>query len=64
MAVQGTPELDTLEKHFLSEGYKLEMHNGEKHFCRRETTWLKARRPKLLLNRAATHGHGATLSAR
>jgi hypothetical protein len=25
-----------LEKHFLAEGYKLEMHNGEKYFCRRE----------------------------
>ena len=24
------------EKHFLAEGYKLEMHNGEKMFCRRE----------------------------
>lgn len=29
-------ERDQLEKHFLSEGYKLEMHNGEKYFCRRE----------------------------
>jgi hypothetical protein len=36
VVVQGTPEFDTLEKHFLSEGYKLEMHNGEKYFCRRE----------------------------
>lgn len=27
---------DQLEKHFLAEGYKLEMHNGEKYFCRRE----------------------------
>jgi hypothetical protein len=34
--VQGTPDIDSLEKHFLSEGYKLEMHNGEKYFCRRE----------------------------
>jgi hypothetical protein len=36
VVVQGTPEFDALEKHFLSEGYKLEMHNGEKYFCRRE----------------------------
>jgi len=28
--------MDQLEKHFLSEGYKIEMHNGEKYFCRRE----------------------------
>ncbi len=34
--VQSTPEVDVLEKHFLSEGYKMEMHNGEKVFCRRE----------------------------
>jgi hypothetical protein len=34
--VQGTPEFDTVEKHFLAEGYKLEMRNGEKVFCRRE----------------------------
>jgi hypothetical protein len=27
---------DQLEKHFLAEGYKLEMHNGQKYFCRRE----------------------------
>jgi hypothetical protein len=36
VVVQGSPEVDQLEKHFLSEGYKLEMHNGEKYFCRRE----------------------------
>src|SRR6516164_11504940 len=30
------PTMDQLEKHFLSEGYKVEMHNGEKYFCRRE----------------------------
>lgn len=24
------------EKHFLSEGYKVEMHNGTKYYCRRE----------------------------
>ena len=30
------PEMDRLEKHFLAEGYKIEMHNGEKYFCRRE----------------------------
>jgi hypothetical protein len=29
-------KMDQLEKHFLSEGYKIEMHNGEKYFCRRE----------------------------
>jgi pyruvate/2-oxoglutarate dehydrogenase complex dihydrolipoamide acyltransferase (E2) component len=29
---------DQLEKHFLAEGYKLEMHNGDKYFCRREET--------------------------
>jgi hypothetical protein len=34
--VQGTAEMDALEKHFLAEGYKAEMHNGEKVFCRRE----------------------------
>jgi hypothetical protein len=34
--VQGTPEFDTMEKHFLAEGYKLEMRNGDKVFCRRE----------------------------
>jgi uncharacterized iron-regulated membrane protein len=29
-------QLDQQEKHFLAEGYKIEMHNGEKYFCRRE----------------------------
>jgi hypothetical protein len=29
-------QMDQLEKHFISEGYKVEMHNGEKLFCRRE----------------------------
>src|SRR5215469_6494731 len=29
-------QMDQLEKHFLSEGYKIEMHNGEKYFCRRQ----------------------------
>jgi hypothetical protein len=29
-------QLDQQEKHFLSEGYKIEMHNGEKYYCRRE----------------------------
>ena len=29
-------EMDKLEKHFLAEGYKVEMHNGQKYFCRRE----------------------------
>jgi len=30
------PQMDQLEKHFLAEGYKIEMHNGEKYYCRRE----------------------------
>jgi len=30
------PSMDQLEKHFLAEGYKIEMHSGEKYFCRRE----------------------------
>ena len=30
------PTLDQYEKHFLAEGYKLEMHHGEKMFCRSE----------------------------
>jgi hypothetical protein len=34
--VQGKAEEDALEKRFLAEGYKMEMHNGEKVFCRRE----------------------------
>lgn len=29
-------KMDQAEKHFLAEGYKIEMHNGEKYFCRRE----------------------------
>ncbi len=29
-------EVDAQEKHFLAEGYKMEMRNGEKVFCRRE----------------------------
>ena len=29
-------QIDQLEKHFLSEGYKIEMRNGDKYFCRRE----------------------------
>jgi hypothetical protein len=36
VVVQGTPEYDTVEKHFLAEGYKLEMHGGERMLCRRE----------------------------
>jgi hypothetical protein len=36
VVVQSTPEVDPLEKHFLAEGYKMEMRNGEKVFCRRE----------------------------
>lgn len=31
------PEVSMQERHFLSEGYKPEMANGEKIFCRRET---------------------------
>jgi hypothetical protein len=34
VVVQG--EQDVLERHFQSEGYKEEMRNGEKVFCRRE----------------------------
>lgn len=30
------PEVDQTDKHFLSEGYKIQMRNGEKKFCRRE----------------------------
>jgi len=36
VVVESTAETDALERHFLAEGYKLEMHNGEKLFCRRE----------------------------
>ena len=36
VVVQGSPEEQALEKHFLAEGYKIEMHNGAKVFCRRE----------------------------
>jgi hypothetical protein len=36
VVVQGKAEEDALEKRFLAEGYKIEMHNGEKLFCRRE----------------------------
>jgi hypothetical protein len=36
VVVEGTPEYDALEKHFLSEGYKLEMRGGQKVLCRRE----------------------------
>lgn len=32
------PDLSLDEKHFLAEGYKLEMRHGEKVFCRREET--------------------------
>jgi hypothetical protein len=35
-ATPAAPQSDPMEKHFLSEGYKIEMHNGEKYFCRRE----------------------------
>ena len=30
------PEVDPIEKHFISEGYRMQMRNGEKVFCRRE----------------------------
>jgi hypothetical protein len=30
------PTVDPYEKHFLAEGYRLEMHNGTKMFCRSE----------------------------
>jgi len=36
VVIQSTPEVEVLEKHFLAEGYKMEMHHGEKYFCRRE----------------------------
>jgi len=36
VVVESTQEFSNLEKHFLAEGYKIEMHNGEKYFCRRE----------------------------
>ena len=28
------PAMERLEKHFLAEGYKIEIHNGEEYFCR------------------------------
>jgi hypothetical protein len=31
-----TPEVDQTDKHFLAEGYKMQMRNGQKVFCRRE----------------------------
>jgi hypothetical protein len=34
--VEGSPEYDALEKHFVSEGYKMEMRGGQKVLCRRE----------------------------
>ena len=34
--VVSAAEMDQEEKHFLSEGYKVEMRNGEKVYCRRE----------------------------
>jgi hypothetical protein len=30
------PQVDQAEKHFLAEGYKMQMRNGQKVFCRRE----------------------------
>jgi hypothetical protein len=35
-SVTVTAEASQIEKHLLSEGYKIEMHNGEKLFCRKE----------------------------
>lgn len=32
------PAAAALEQHFLSEGYKIEVHNGQKMYCRREET--------------------------
>jgi hypothetical protein len=31
-------EQAVMEKHFLAEGYKVEMRNGQKYYCRREET--------------------------
>ena len=40
VTITGTPQVnaqsDFMEKHFLAEGYKIEMHHGEKYFCRKE----------------------------
>jgi hypothetical protein len=33
-----TAEQAVMEKHFLAEGYKVEMRNGQKYYCRREET--------------------------
>jgi len=30
------PQVDPIEKHFISEGYRVQMRNGEKVFCHRE----------------------------
>jgi hypothetical protein len=35
-SVNVTAQADQMEKHFVSEGYKIEMHHGDKYFCRRE----------------------------
>jgi hypothetical protein len=35
-ATPAAPQVDPMERHFLSEGYKIEMHHGDKYFCRRE----------------------------
>jgi hypothetical protein len=35
-ATPAAPQVDAMEKHFLSEGYKIEMRHGDKYFCRRE----------------------------
>lgn len=35
-AAPAAEQVDVQEKHFLAEGYTLEMHHGNKLFCRRE----------------------------
>lgn len=35
-AAPAAEQVDAQEKHFLAEGYTLEMHHGNKMFCRRE----------------------------
>lgn len=35
-AAPAAEQVDVQEKHFLAEGYTLEMHHGNKMFCRRE----------------------------
>jgi hypothetical protein len=35
-ATPAAPDVSLDEKHFLAEGYKMEMRHGEKYFCRNE----------------------------